>query len=61
MFLEGMCAHIPSEKMKQECKTFVDTYTAMILDLIAHGASPKDVSFVYSFRHTVHLKIIFYF
>ena len=61
MFLEGMCAHIPSEKMKQECKTFVDTYTAVILDLIAHGASPKDVSFVYSFRHTVHLKIIFYF
>ena len=56
-----MCAHIPSEKMKQECKTFVDTYTAVILDLIAHGASPKDVSFVYSFRHTVHLKIIFYF
>jgi len=43
VFLEGMCAHIPSEKMKQECKTFVDAYTAMILDLIAHGASPKDV------------------
>merc|ERR1711973_929795 len=26
-----------------ECKVFVDTYTAAILDLIAHGASPKDV------------------
>merc|ERR1719495_2900589 len=42
-FLEGMCAHMPSEKFKAECKTFVDTYTAAILDLIAHGASPKDV------------------
>lgn len=42
-FLDGMCAHIPSEKMKQECTSFVNTYTAMILDLIAHGAQPKDV------------------
>jgi len=42
-FLEGMCAHMPSEGIKKECKVFVDKYTQAIIDLIAHGATPEDV------------------
>lgn len=42
-FLESACVYMPTEAMKANCKTFVDTYTASILDLIAHGASPKEV------------------
>jgi len=42
-FLENACAYMPTESMKATCKNFVETYTASILDLIAHGASPKEV------------------
>ena len=41
--LEKACSYIPNAKFSSECKTFVDTYTAAILNLIANGVSPKEV------------------
>merc|ERR1712012_1523397 len=40
--LESLCSFLPSSMMKQ-CDTFVDTYTALIIDLLTKDVSPDMV------------------
>merc|ERR1740131_66666 len=40
--LESLCSYLPSSMMKQ-CDTFVDTYTALIIDLLTKDVSPDMV------------------
>ena len=40
--LENICGYLPGQYAKQ-CKTFVDTYTDMLIDLIAKDLTPDEV------------------
>ena len=41
--LENLCGDLPSNYAKQ-CKTLVDTYTDIIIDMIAKDATPDEVT-----------------
>ena len=43
-YMEQMCSYLPKDSWKQECTSLVDTYTAKILDLIARGLTPEEVT-----------------
>ena len=44
--LETLCSYLPG-KYKDKCVAFVDTYTDMIIDLIAQDLSPEEVRLLY--------------
>ena len=41
--LEKACKVMYNQKLVKECQAFVDTYTHAIIDIIAKGATPKEV------------------
>ena len=41
--LENLCGYLPSNYAKQ-CKTLVDTYTDIIIDMITKDATPDEVT-----------------
>ena len=41
--LENLCGYLPSNYAKQ-CKTLVDTYTDIIIDMITKDATPNEVT-----------------
>ena len=43
--LEKLCSFLPS-KYADKCDTFVDTYTDMLIDLIAKDLSPEEVRII---------------
>lgn len=40
--LENLCSHMP-RSIKDQCTTFVDTYSDMIIDMIAHDLTPDQI------------------
>ena len=53
--LEKLCSFLPS-KYAAKCDTFVDTYTDMIIDLIAKDLSPDEVriqNFIWKFMFSL--------
>ena len=40
--LESLCSYLPKNYADQ-CKTFVDTYTDIIIDMIVKDATPEEV------------------
>ena len=40
--LDSLCAYLPNS-IKDECKTFVDTYTDMIIEMLTNDVTPKEV------------------
>ena len=40
--LDSLCSYLPSS-IKSECKTFVDTYTDMIIEMLTNEVTPKEV------------------
>ena len=42
--LEKACTVMYNQKLVKECQAFVDTYTASILEFLANGATPKEVT-----------------
>ena len=41
--LDSLCAYLPNS-IKDECKTFVDTYTDMIIEMLTKDLPPKEVN-----------------
>merc|ERR1719204_3108788 len=41
--LEKACKVMYNQKLIKECQAFVDSYTAVVVDFIAHGATPLQV------------------
>merc|ERR1712038_684451 len=40
--LDSLCAYLPNS-IKDECKTFVDTYTDMIIEMLTNDVTPKEI------------------
>ena len=41
--LDSLCTYLP-KSISGECKTFVDTYTDIIIDMLTQELSPKEVN-----------------
>ena len=55
--LETLCSYLPG-KYKDKCVAFVDTYTDMIIDLIAQDLSPEEVRSVYNVLQKANRMIV---
>ena len=44
--MEKLCDYLPKHYAGQ-CKSLVDTYTAIIIDMIAKEATPEEVGYIY--------------
>ena len=40
--LDSLCSYLPNS-IAGECKTFVDTYTDMIIEMLTNDVTPKEV------------------
>ena len=40
--LDSLCSYLPNS-VASECKTFVDTYTDMIIEMLTNDVTPKEV------------------
>ena len=40
--LDSLCSYLPNS-IASECKTFVDTYTDMIIEMLTNDVTPKEV------------------
>jgi saposin len=40
--LDSLCSYLPNS-VSTECKTFVDTYTDMIIEMLTNDVTPKEV------------------
>ena len=40
--LDSLCTYLPNS-IASECKTFVDTYTDMIIEMLTNNVTPKEV------------------